>query len=57
MTKEEHIKRHQELHKSLDELVADMIENTAKMLNETTVMELMTWSYQQTINPAEKSAQ
>ena len=54
MTKEEHIKRHLELHKSLDELTADLITQTKRNLTDTTIMELMEWSYQQTINPTEE---
>lgn len=53
MNKEEHITRHKELHKALDELVADMIEHTKMLPSETTVMELMEWSHRQTINPEE----
>jgi len=55
MKKEEHIRRHQELHKYLDELVADMLMHKPGMLpSKTTVMELMEWSYSQTQNPTEK---
>jgi len=43
--------KHEELHKSLDQLVACFIEQTEKSLSETTVMELIQWSYQQTIDP------
>ena len=51
MTKEEHIKIHKELHTNLDKLTADYIASTGKGLEETSVMELIKWSYQQTINP------
>lgn len=51
MTKEEHRLRHVELHQALDELVADMIGRTGKLPSETTIMELATWSYQQTKEP------
>jgi hypothetical protein len=54
MEKEVHIKRHQELHRSFDELLADFITHTEKLPSESTVMELMQWSHQQTINPAIK---
>jgi len=55
MEEEEHIKRHQELHKSLDELVADMIDQTTRTPSNTTVMELIKWSFEQTKNPTEKT--
>ncbi len=51
VTKDEHIKRHKELHKALDELVADFINLTEKLPTQTTLMELMEWSYKQTIEP------
>lgn len=51
MEQEKHKKRHLELHKSLDELVADMISHTKLMPSETTVMQLIKWSYQQTLEP------
>jgi hypothetical protein len=54
MDREEHIKRHKELHASLDELMANMIMHTNKMPSKTTVMELMQWSHQQTIEPTEE---
>ena len=54
MTKKEHLERHQELHKKLDELVADFTNhNVDKQLNNTSVMELIEWSHQETINPTE----
>ena len=57
MTREEHMKRHEELHKSLDELVADYVSHTYnfsgkwKSLSDTSIMELMTWSASQMTNP------
>ena len=54
MTKEEHIVRHKELHRCLDELAADMIRHTGALPTTTTVMELMRWAYEQTINPTEE---
>ena len=53
MTPIEHKKRHEELHKALDELVADFIRHTDKMLSATSVMQLIQWSHQQTQNPTE----
>ncbi len=55
MTQEEHKERHLNLHKSLDELIADFIvHNTDKRPSSTTVMELMAWSHQQTTNPTQR---
>lgn len=49
-----HIERHEFLHKALDELIADFIQhNIDKSLGNTTVMELMIWSYRQTCKPEE----
>jgi len=57
MTQKKHIKRHKELHKALDELVADWIRHQeypkSVSLTKLSVMDLMLWSYQQTKNPAE----
>ena len=54
MKKEEHKIRHKELHKMLDELIADYIRHNDKRLSETNIIELMQWSYQQTLNPSEE---
>lgn len=52
MRKEEkHRKRHIVLHVSLDELVADWIENTKGLPSKSTILELMEWSHKQTIKP------
>lgn len=53
ITKREHLKRHKELHKALDELVADFILCTDKRPSTSTVMELMEWAHQQTQKPDE----
>lgn len=53
MTPEQHKQRHIELHKAFDELLADWIRHTEKMPGTSTVMELMQWSYTQTIQPTE----
>lgn len=59
MTKAEHIARHKELHRALDELVADWIgcgETMAerpRLPSKWTIMELIQWSHQQTIDPEE----
>lgn len=57
MNPEEHKEKHIKLHKSFDELVADYVSHTEKLLSETTVMELIEWSYSQTINPKESKNQ
>ena len=51
MTKKEHIKKHKELHASLDELLADFITHTEKFPSQATIMELIDWSFEQTKNP------
>jgi len=57
MNPEQHKKRHEELHKCLDELVADFILHSEKRPSETSVMELMQWSHNQTINPSQEKTQ
>ena len=52
--KEEHLQRHLELHNMLDELSADFIRHTNKLPSNSTMMELMTWSFEQTKNPSEE---
>lgn len=51
MDRKEHKEKHIALHKMLDELVADYIIHTKKTPSGSTVMELMTWSHEQTKNP------
>lgn len=52
--KQAHTARHKELHNSLDELFADYItQNTGKYPSNTTVLELLQWSYQQTKEPTQ----
>ncbi len=53
LTREEHIARHVDLHRAIDELVADFIRHTNRRPNATTLMEFMEWSHQQTQNPTE----
>ena len=54
MNKIEHKKRHQELHKNLDELFADYISNNNFSSIDTPIKNLIEWSYKQTINPDHK---
>ena len=55
---EEHRQRHVELHKNLDELVADwIIHNPGKFPSSTTILELIRWSHQQTIVPTDEEIQ
>ena len=53
MERKKHIKRHKELHHSLDELIADWISLTKCLPSKASVMELMQWSHEQTIDPSE----
>jgi len=53
-TDTKHKEIHIELHQKLDELVADYIHITGKLLNETSLMDFIIWSYEQTSNPTEK---
>jgi hypothetical protein len=54
MTKEEHRQRHIELHRYLDELLADyLMHNSGSLPSTTTIMDLMRWSYLQTQDPTE----
>jgi hypothetical protein len=51
MTPEEHKARHQELHKYLDELVADWVTHTTCLPSKSTVLDLIQWSAKQTEEP------
>ena len=46
-----HKERHIELHKMLDELIADYITNTKGMPSQNTILDLMQWSHKQTEEP------
>lgn len=50
----EHRRRHAVLHNGLDELAADFMACTGKLLSKTNVMDLMKWSYSQTKEPTER---
>lgn len=54
MTEEKHKERLLELHRALDELVADFINHTNKLPSKTSLMELMNWSFEQTKIPTKK---
>jgi len=54
MTKQEHIERHKMLHRYLDELVADWIDETGRLPSKGKVMELMNWSARQTEEPDDR---
>jgi hypothetical protein len=53
LTEEEHRQRHVELHKALDELIADFLAHTrgTKLPSTTPIRELMEWSHKQTVKP------
>ena len=48
-----HKEMHEELHNYFDMLVADFITHTGNLPSKTTVMELMKWSHEQTLDPTE----
>jgi len=52
MTREEHIQRHIELHKALDELLADWIRHTNGSLYDP-LDGFLKWSFEQTKDPTE----
>jgi hypothetical protein len=52
LTPEMHKLRHAQLHRSLDELLADWIRHTANLPSESTVMDFLKWSHAQTLNPS-----
>lgn len=49
-----HRQRHKVLYQELDELVADFITHTGKRPSNATILELIQWSNEQTINPSKK---
>ena len=52
MNLEDHKARHVELHQKLDELIADFIAHTEGLPSQTTLMEFLQWSHQQTLEPS-----
>ena len=55
MKREEHIKRHKELHRALDELIADYITHVPTASIDDSIYTLMKWSHEQTGNPTEEN--
>jgi hypothetical protein len=53
ITPEKHLQRHKELHRYLDELIADFIGHTGGLPSSCTIMDLMQWSHAQTISPTD----
>lgn len=51
---EKHKQRHLELHKALDQLVADYMDNTHNLPSNIKLTDLMSWSFEQTKNPVGK---
>jgi len=48
VNKENHRKRHIQLHRSLDELVSDYISATGNIPSQNSILDLMRWSHEQT---------
>lgn len=51
MTEDEHRERHNLLFTYLDELVANYTLTTGNLPSDTTVLDLMIWSFKETIQP------
>jgi hypothetical protein len=51
MSNKHHKEIHEQLHRALDELVADFITHTGRRPSQATVLELIQWSSSQTVNP------
>lgn len=54
--RQQHIQQHLQLHAKLDELAADYVFHTGKLLGQSTIMELLQWSNEQTRHPSAKDA-
>jgi len=55
--REERRERHVELHRMLDELIAGFLmtrQDKVRALEQTTIIEFMHWSYEQTLKPTER---
>jgi len=53
LIKESHRRRHWKLHEALDELLADFITHTKALPSKTPIIELVKWSFNQTLKPSE----
>jgi hypothetical protein len=51
----QHKARHKVLHHHLDELLADWIDHDTGHSIRSPIMELIEWSYQQTLNPTHRN--
>lgn len=51
---EKHKQRHIELHRALDELVADWATHTKSLPSKNTVLQLMHWANMEMVSPTEK---
>lgn len=54
MNRDEHIEIHKGLFKALDKLLGDFIQETHQLPSETTLMEFLDWTKEQTINPSDR---
>ena len=54
ITKAKHKKKHIELHHKFDELLADFIYHTGILPSKASLIDLINWSYKQTIKPDER---
>jgi len=51
ISKEQHKKRHVMLHKHMDELLGDYIHHTGKWISNSTIWNVIDWSFKQTATP------
>ena len=51
LTPEEHQKRHVELHRAIDELLADWLAHMPDASIDRAIIDLVQWSYKQTLSP------
>ena len=52
-----HKAKHKELHKALDELVTDYLQNTGGRTSQRSVIDLIEWSHKQTLKPDHKNGE
>lgn len=53
MDEKKHRQLHVKMHKTLDAVIADFMKHTDRLPSKTPIIELLEWSYQQTIQPDE----